>query len=136
MLRAMVQHPEFVTEQQKKLQKYVYGSIVESEKVVPLQVVYVKRDDRDATQIQDYHYAQDRSSKKWAMVTLDTGGSQLVIEGRIPRVAVLDTGCSSIILGRTFARRMQRCSPKNLVYGDTFVTTGGTVERSLGKTKE
>ena len=69
MLRAMGQHLEFVTEQQGKLQQYVYDSIAESEKVVPLQLVYVKRDDGDEAQITDYYYAQDRSSKKWAMVT-------------------------------------------------------------------
>ena len=57
------------------------------------------------------------------------------MEGRIPRVAVIDTGASSIILGRAFGLHMDRCQPENLVFGDTFVTAGGTAENCLGRTK-
>ena len=30
---------------------------------------------------------------------------------------------------------MERCSYKNLAYGDTFITAGGTEEKTLGRTR-
>ena len=69
------------------------------------------------------------------MATLNTTHGELMVEGRIPRVVVIDTGASSIILGRAFGLHMERCQPRNLIYGDTFITAGGNSEKCLGKTK-
>lgn len=69
------------------------------------------------------------------MAGLVKGGSQLEIEGRRPRVAVIDTGASAIILGNTFALYMEKCRPEWLAFGDTFITARGTQETCLGQSK-
>ena len=50
-----------------------------------------------------YNLAQADCGKVWSLATLNTEGGQLQIEGHTPRVAILDTGAGSIILGKTFA---------------------------------
>lgn len=64
------------------------------------------------------------------MATLVRGGSQLEleIEGRQPRVAVIDIGASAIIFGNLFALHMEKCRPEWLAFGDTFIAAGGTQE--------
>ena len=62
------------------------------------------------------------------MATLATGGSELEIDGRRPRTAVIDSGASSIILGKSFSEQILRCRSEELIFGDTFVTAGGTTE--------
>ena len=69
------------------------------------------------------------------MATLITGGSQLEIDGKHPRTAVIDSGASSIILGKSFSEQLARCRPDELIFGDTFVTAGGTTETCVGRTK-
>ena len=69
------------------------------------------------------------------MATLATGGDELVIDGRRPRTAVIDSGASSIILGKSFSEQILRCRSEELIFGDTFVTAGGTTETCLGRTK-
>ena len=69
------------------------------------------------------------------MATLATRGSELEIDGKRPRTAVIDSGASSIILGRSFSEQIRRCRPEEFIFGDTFVTARGTTETCLGRTK-
>ena len=55
--------------------------------------------------------------------------------GKAPRTAVIDSGASSIILGKSFSEQLARCRPEELIFGDTFVTAGGTTETCVGRTK-
>ena len=82
-----------------------------------------------------YREAQRNYLKRYAMATLVTDDGQLVIEGLTPRVAVLDTGASAEILGRTFANRIRKCWPPYLSHGDSFITAGGREDMSLGRSK-
>ena len=50
-------------------------------------------------------------------------------------MAVLDTGASAVILGRTFANRIRKCRPPYLSHGDSFITAGGREDMSLGRGK-
>ena len=70
------------------------------------------------------------------MATLVTGGSQLEVEGKRPRIAIIDSGASSVILGRSFSSEIRRCNKEDLILGDTFVTAGGNTENCLGRTKD
>lgn len=56
-------------------------------------------------------------------------------EDRRPKVAVIDTGASAIILGISFASHLEKCHPTWLTFGDTFITTKGTKKKSLGHSK-
>ena len=67
------------------------------------------------------------------MATLCTGNGQLTIEGVVPKIAVIDTSASSVILGRSFARRIDKCRHPLLTYGDSFITAGGNEDKSLGR---
>ena len=59
------------------------------------------------------------------MATLCTGNGQLTIEGMTPKIAVIDTGASAVILGKSFAQKIDKCRSPYLAYGDSFITTGG-----------
>ena len=99
-------------------------------------VIMVVQGEREKDMIQErYNAAQEGHEKKYAMAQLITTDGQLEIEGIVPRIAVVDTGASAVILGRSFARRMDRCHPPWLVYGDSFITAGGHETKSLGRTK-
>ena len=67
------------------------------------------------------------------MATLNTGDGQLQIEGSTLSIAVIDTGASAVILGRTFARKIDKCRAPHLSYGDFFITIGGNEEASVGR---
>ena len=69
------------------------------------------------------------------MATLVTIEGQLQINGVTPRIAVIDTGASAVILGKSFSCRIDRCKSEYLAHGDTFVTAGGHETPSLGKTR-
>lgn len=69
------------------------------------------------------------------MATLNTGDGQLQIEGFTPRIAVIDTGASAVILGRSFAIKIEKCTSPHLSYGDTFITAGGNEEASMGRSR-
>ena len=126
---------EVLQSQQKKLANFIYQEIRASEVPVPMTLVRIEQHERLADQVKAYHTAQLQAGLRFSMSTLITGGSQILVEGLKPKICVLDTGCSAIILGRSFAHMMERCSYKNLTYGDTFVTAGGTEEKLLGRTK-
>lgn len=70
------------------------------------------------------------------MATLVTGGSQLEVDGKRPRIAIIDTGASSVNLGRSFSSELRQCRKDELIFGDTFVTAGGNTENCLGRTKK
>ena len=71
----------------------------------------------------------------WSLATLDTEGDQLQIEGHTPRVAILDTGAGSIILGKTFAASFPLCHPALLIPAGAFMTASGQEENNVQKTK-
>ena len=69
------------------------------------------------------------------MATLITTEGQLQVDGVTPRIAIIDTGAGAIILGRSFARKTDRCQFQYLAFGDTFVTATGQEKTSLGRTR-
>ena len=54
-------------------------------------------------QLIQYRESQTKTSKRYSMATLATGGDELTIDGRRPRTAVIDNGASSIILRKSFS---------------------------------
>ena len=107
---------------------------VEEEKaLVPVLMVHEQHADEMVEK--KYREAQLNNKKKFAMATLINVDGQFQIDDLTPRTAVIDTGASAIILGRSFARRMERCRPPWLHYGDVFITANGQEAPSLGRTK-
>ena len=109
--------------------------VKEKEKNDTLPVVVVHTYDLSKTRVQRYHETQISSAKRYSMATLNTTHGELLVEDRVPGVAVIDTRASSIILGRAFGLHMERCQPPSLIYGDTFITAGGNSKKCIGKTK-
>ena len=95
----------------------------------------VREDKTEKMVAERYREAQRNYLKRYAMATLVTSDGQLRIEGLTPRVVVLDTGASAVILGRTFANRIRKCRPPYLSHGDSFITAGGREDMSLGRSK-
>ena len=83
-----------------------------------------------------YREAQLHSSYKWAMTTLVTKGGGLWVEGIMPRIAVVDTDASAVIMGRSFAAKFEQCKFLKLDYGATFITASGREDQALGRTKQ
>ena len=81
-----------------------------------------------------YQAVQKQNRKKMTMATLINGDGQLQIEGLTPKIAVLDTGASAVILGRDFANAMAKCRTPWLARGGVFVTANGQENQSLGRT--
>ena len=48
---------------------------------------------------------------------------------------MIDSDASSIILGKSFSEQIRRCLRENLIFGDTFVTAGGTTKTCVGRTR-
>ena len=86
------------------------------------------------TIVHKYQKAQQQCGKHYAMSTLITTARQLQIEGRTPTVAILDTGAGAIILGKTFASRIEKCQPQLLEKAGTLITANGAEETGLKKT--
>ena len=103
---------EVLQSQQKKLDDFIYKEIKASEVSVPMMMVRIEQQERLADRVRAYHTAQLQAGLRFSMATLVTGGSQILVEGLKPKNCVLDTGCSAIILGRSFAHLMERCSYK------------------------
>ena len=70
---------------------------------------------------------------KFSKATLITTEGQLQVDGVTPRITIIDTGAGAIILGRSFARKINRCQFQYLAFGDTFVTAAGQETPSLGR---
>ena len=70
------------------------------------------------------------------MSTILTTSGALLIEGHRPKIAVIDPGASSIILGKNFASKIDKCRSANPIGGDTFVSAGGQEEKCVGRSKE
>ena len=98
-------------------------------------VSFLHNDKIALQQLIQYRESQTKTSRRYSMATLATGGSELEIDGKRPRTAVIDSGASSIIMGRSFSEQIRRCRSEELIFGDTFVTAGGTTETCLGRTK-
>ena len=125
---------DIIRNQAIAVQRNLFQVMKDESRPRPLPVMVIHHENLLQDQVERYHEAQVLSGKKYSMATLITGQSQLIIEGRIPRVAVIDTGASSVIVGRAFGLHMDECQPENLIFGDTFVTAGGTKEKGLGRT--
>ena len=94
---------DIVKSAQLKLDKFIYAKIQEGEAVVPWQVVSVQNQDVDGKQKAADHLAQVHCGKKWSMATLTCGKGQITVGGKKPKMAILDSGCSAAIFGRSFA---------------------------------
>lgn len=81
-----------------------------------LQVLMVHNSEASKRIAERYREAQRNSSKRYAMATLVTSNGQLQIEGFTPKIDVLDVSASAVILGRSFARRNEKCRPPYLSY--------------------
>ena len=66
--------------------------------------------DLQAAAFVQYNLAQADCGRVWSLATLNIEGGQLQIEGHTPRVAILDTGAGSIILGKSFAATLPLCT--------------------------
>ena len=86
----------------------------------PLKVVMVHQDHIPNMLNRYYYDAQVYAGNKYSMSTILTTSGALLIEGHRPKVAVIDSGASSIILGKKFASKIDKCRPTNLVTSDTF----------------
>ena len=82
-----------------------------------------------------FNIAQRRVRRRCSMASLISSHAQLEIEGKVPKVAIIDTGASSMILGKSFAKQLYKCALQYLAQGDTFVTSGGKVEKTSGRKK-
>ena len=82
-----------------------------------------------------YNLAQADCGRVWSPATLNTDSGQLQIEGHTPRVAILDTGAGSIILGKSFAANLPLCHPALLIPAGSFMTASGAEETNVQKTK-
>ena len=97
-------------------------------------VLMVHQDKMAPTLVTKYQRAQQQCDKNYAMSTLITTSDQLQIEGRTPTVAVLDTSVGAIILGKTFASRIEKCQPDLLQTAGTLITASGAEEKGFKKT--
>lgn len=77
-------------------------------------VLLVQQDQLALSMVAKYEKAQQNCRKNYTMATLITTSGQLQIEGRTPKLAVLDTGAGAIILGRSFAKHIALCQPEFL----------------------
>ena len=105
------------------------------EEKAPVPVLMVHEQRADEMIEKKYREAQRNNKNKFTMATLINVDGQLQIDGLTPKTVVINTGASAIILGRSFARRMERCRPPWLHYGDVFITATGQEAPSLGRTK-
>ena len=119
----------------KELSEVLYTQCHELEHPPKVSVSFLHNDKISMQQLIQYRESQTKTSRRYSMATLATGGSELEIDGRRPRTAVIDSGASSIILGKSFSEQILCCRPDELIFGDTFVTTGGTTETCLGRTE-
>ena len=102
----------------------------------PLPVVVLQESHHEKRVEDKFHAAQLQNRKKYTMATLINGDGQLQIEGLNPKTVVLDTGASSVILGRSFAAGMSKCRVPWLAAGGVFITANGQENESLGRTKQ
>ena len=116
----------------KELSEVLYTQCHELENPRPVFVAFIHNEDISMQTLSQYRESQTRSSQRYSMATLITGGSELEIEGKRPRTAVIDSGASSIILGKSFSEHIRRCHRDNLNFGDTFVTARGTIKTCVG----
>lgn len=87
---------------------------------------------REVSQYHEKHRVFDR---RYSLAAFVTANGELDVDDEVSRRAVIDSGASSIVVGRDFAAKLLRCAQSNLVFGDSFTTAGGTKEQSLGRTK-
>ena len=119
----------------KELSKVLFTQCHALENPAPMFVVTTHNDEISIQRLIQYRERQTRTSKRYSLATLITGGSQLEIDGKHPMTAVIDSGASAIILGKSFRKQIRRCRSDDLIFGDTFDTAGGTTETCLGRTK-
>lgn len=82
----------------------------------------LSREETLPAQVARYHEMQRLSARTYNIMTLNTYGRELEIEGILPRPkrAIIDTGASTIGLGSDFAMLLQRCEYNQLIFSDTF----------------
>ena len=117
---------DIVNKSIKELSEVLYTQCHEMENPRPVSVAFIHNDDISMQTLSQYRESHTRLSQRYSMATLITGGSELEIDGKRPRTAVIDSGASSIILGKSFSEQIGRCRRENLIFGDTFVIAGGT----------
>ena len=126
---------KLLTAQDDLLQKKLLSAAASEESNHRLSVLMVADQHVDDHLEERYRKAQRHNHRRYTMTTLVTKGGELRIEGIAPRIAVLDTGASAVILGRNFAKQFRECRNQNLTHGDTFITANGTESAALGRSK-
>lgn len=100
-----------------------------------LPVVIMTTDELRPREVAAFQKAQLQIRKELTLATLPKKEGQLKIEGIIPATVVLDSGANSILVGRCYARRIDKCRSPWLANSSTFITANGQENLSLGKTR-
>ena len=79
---------------------FAKARVAEEAHGAPLLTVQLKTNEATDASFAQYNLAQEECGRVWSLATLETGNGQLKIEGRIPKIAILDTGAGGIILGK------------------------------------
>ena len=135
LMRFLCRHIGHVQDKANALEVILFDIAKAEEQKAPIQVQVVQQINEGKMIAEKYSKAQTRHRMKFSMATLLTLEGQLQVDGRTPRVAVIDTGAGSIILGRDFSKSIDRCQQKYLAFGDSFVTAAGQDTPALGRTK-
>ena len=131
LMRNLCRHLGSVQNKANAMEVILFDIAKAEEEKAPIPVLMLQQLNARKMISEKYRLAQKRHRMKFSMATLITTEGQLQVDGKTPRAAVIDTGARAIILGRSFAKSIDKCQSKYLAFGDTFVTAAGQDTPSL-----
>ena len=95
-MRNLCRHLGSVQDQANAMEVILFDIAKAEEQKAPVQVLVVRQLSEGNLIAEKYRLAQRRHRMKFSMATLLTTEGQLQVDGRTPRVAVIDTGAGAI----------------------------------------
>ena len=135
LMRNLCDHLGLVQDKANAMEVNLFDIAKAKEQKAPVQVLVVQQLNEGKMIAEKYRLARKRHRMKFSMTTLLTTEGQLQVDGKTPQVAVIDTRAGAIILGGSFANRIDRCQSKYLAFGDSFVTAAGQDTPASGRTR-
>ena len=92
---------------------------------------YIDREQNTVEREARYH-AVNGNFERISSCGISPFPSHLLVEGRVPTIAIVDTGACSILVGRNFAASIAHLEPRHLKKAPLIITACGQPSRPIG----